>query len=186
MPGLVLAYSLQIQFSYFAKLFSGWEFFDVIARRVEVGVGFHQVAYDARELATIKKPLGYAQRLVKVSYNAIASEVGLVDFFQFDNESQVRFRRNARSAVCAVSEIPRNVEFDHSALVDQLQAFRPAWNDTVQRKRSRRTATIGTVELFAIGRIVSAREPALVVNRYFVRRGRRFSVALAANSVLEA
>ena len=50
------------------------------------------------------------------------------------------------STFLSVTEFMRNFKFDHPSLADQLHAFGPTFDDTIQWKREGLALTIGTVE----------------------------------------
>src|SRR5476651_2612608 len=84
---------------------------------------------------------------------------------QFQVEDQYRVGRDRRArALCAVSQVARDVEFDLLANMHQLQAFDPTRDHATNRQINRAAALNGAVEHFAIGQL------AFVVNSHDVSR----------------
>src|SRR6266849_3413837 len=79
-------------------------------------------------------------------------DFGSVDAEQLDFEDQRGVRRDlAAGARGAIAEIGRNRQPVFRADAHQLQAFRPARDDTVERERRRLAAVVRAVENGAIG-----------------------------------
>ena len=97
----------------------------------------------------------------------------------FCDENAKAIEALSRRADRIEQETGRNLEFDHSADVNQLKSLGPSRDDSIERKASRLSTIVGTVEHLA------AIQPTLVVDGNGVGRLRPATIGLPQNAVLQ-